>query len=304
LTGLGVFTLGALPLSWYARHHPNSNLSAPITLLVVVPLLLVCLGLVSGTGWLAYATGRLLHHRARRPALLLATRRMAVDPWSGARAITAVLVAVVFGAGAALIRSGLLTRVRADALFEQRWAIANHQPLTSSGSSPATGALNLVDAAVAAGLGIGLAGLLVALVEAAVSRRRSLAAAVATGIPRGTLARAVLLQSLLSTVPALLLAVTAGAFIGWRYLPDATSGASYTSCVPAPGDPANACDQAGYAQAHTVHMPPISVHLTTPVPWSSLAALFGGSVALVLLTTAVSLLFLAASTSVSELRAD
>jgi hypothetical protein len=305
LAGLGVFVFGALPLTWYARHHRGADLSGPVTVLIVLPVLLVCVGLVSGTGWLAYATGRLAHRRARRPALLLATRRMAADPWSGARAVTAVLVAALFGAGAALIRSGMVTSFRANDLFQHRYAAASHEPYVPQDTRFYTSSLDLVDVAVWVGLAIAVAGLLVALVEGLVSRRRSLAAAVATGIPRGTLARAVLLQSLLSTAPALLVAVTAGAFIGWRFSPGSTvSSAGDTQCVPATGDPITACDQASYAQAHTVPLPAISVHLDTPVPWVSLGVLFGGAVALVLLTTAASLLFLPASTTVTELRAD
>jgi hypothetical protein len=305
LAGLGAFVFGALPLSWYVRHHPGGNLSGAFALLVVLPLLLLCVGLVSGTGWLAYATGRLVHRLARRPALLLATRRMAADPWSGARAVTSVLVAVLFGAGAALVRSAMVTEFRAESSYEHRYAVASHQPFMPQDTSFYTSSLGLVQAAVWIGIAIGVAGLLVALVEGLVSRRHSLAAAVATGIPRGVLARAMLLQSLLSTAPALLLAVATGAFIGWRYMPGTTTGSSAgVTCVPATGDPASACDQVGYANAHTVRLPPIWVHLTTPVPWSSLAVLFAGAVALVLLTTAASLLFLPAATTVTELRAD
>jgi hypothetical protein len=86
-----------------------------------------------------------------------------------------------------------------------------HQPWQPTDISFYTGALNLVDAAVWVGISIGAAGLLVALVEGIVSRRRSLTAAVATGIPRATLARATLLQTVLSATPALLVATTAGA---------------------------------------------------------------------------------------------
>jgi ABC-type antimicrobial peptide transport system permease subunit len=58
---------------------------------------------------------------------------------------------------------------------------------------------------------VAAAGLLVASCEAVLERRRTLASLAATGVPLGTLRRAVLLQSLLPAVPAAALAAVAGA---------------------------------------------------------------------------------------------
>ena len=58
---------------------------------------------------------------------------------------------------------------------------------------------------------VAAAGLLVASYEAELQGRRTLASLTAAGVPLGTLRHAVLLQSLLPALPAITLAVVAGA---------------------------------------------------------------------------------------------
>jgi hypothetical protein len=67
--------------------------------------------------WLADATGRLMQRRPGRPATILASRRMAADSWNGARSVTAELIAVLLGAGATLLRSGMTSQFTVPALL-------------------------------------------------------------------------------------------------------------------------------------------------------------------------------------------
>jgi hypothetical protein len=153
-------------------------------------------GVVAGAGWLAYVAGRVLHGFARGPAALLASRRLMADPWAGSRTFAALLACVIFGAGAVQFRA---------------WLEASIDDSTSeTDRNFYFGSMDLVDVAVAVGVAIAAAGLLVALAEGIVARRRTYASLVATGVPRGTLARSILWQVFAPLVPAVLLALTVG----------------------------------------------------------------------------------------------
>ena len=145
----------------------------------------------------SYVAGRVLHRYARGPAALLAARRLMADPWAGQPDVR----------GAARVRDlrgrrGPVPRVAGGA--RSTAATTNRIATSTSGS------LDLVDAAVAVGVAIAAAGLLVALAEGIVARRRTYAALVATGVPRATLARSILWQVFAPLVPAILLALAVG----------------------------------------------------------------------------------------------
>ena len=70
--------------------------------------------------------------------------------------------------------------------------------------------MNLVDLAIVVALVIAAGGLLVAVGEGIVSRRRAYAALVASGVPRGVLARSILWQALAPVVPSVVLALVVG----------------------------------------------------------------------------------------------
>ena len=75
------------------------------TLMIVAAIV----GVVIGTGWIAYTAGRVLRRYARRPGALLAGRQLMADPWSGSRTFASLLAAVIIGAGVYAYRSYLLT---------------------------------------------------------------------------------------------------------------------------------------------------------------------------------------------------
>lgn len=161
------------------------------------------------------------------------------------------------------------------------------------------GAMNLVDLAVAVAMAIAAGGLLVALVEGIIARRRAYAALVATGVPRGTIGRSLLWQSLAPAAPAVAVALTVG-YLLIRGTFRAPSGGGYQEEVcdagrQLCGDPAT---RATYVRTEWV--PRVTV--VPDVPWERLTWLGAGALVAVLVTVGVGLLFLRASTAVEELR--
>lgn len=90
--------------------------------------------------------------------------------------------------------------------------------------------LDLVNLAIAVGLLIATGGLVVALTEAVVSRRRAYAALVATGVGRGTLARAVLWQSMAPAAPGVLLALAVGTGLAYGLFGTTVTAYDFSVC--------------------------------------------------------------------------
>ncbi len=162
-------------------------------LIVVTLLLLTSAGLVLGTAALAAGIGGFLAPRVRHPALLIAARRLAADPFAGSRAFGALLLTVLIGAGAQGLRVNIL---------------ASTDPSTTFYADT----LNLVDLVIVVAVVVASLGLLVIAAEGIVARRRSLAALTAAGTPHGVLRRAVLAEALLPLLPTSVLAAAAGVF--------------------------------------------------------------------------------------------
>jgi hypothetical protein len=228
------------------------------------------IGVVLGTGWLSFAAGRILHRFARRPAALLAARRLMADPWSGSRTFAALLACVIFGAGAVTVRA---------------WFAADFAAQAQLGLETDTGfyfsSLDLVDTAILIGMVIAAAGLLVTLAEGIVSRRRVYARLVATGVPRGTLARSILWQAVAPILPAIVLALAVG-----YSLIRGVSGADEAAGT------SQVCDERGCRSATFEFV----------IPFSDLALVGGIALIAVLAVVGLGLLFLRASTSLEELR--
>lgn len=217
------------------------------------------LGSAAVTAWL----GRLLAPRVRRPALLLAARRMIAAPWTASRASTAVLLAVMIG--------GMVQGARANVLLA-----------TDPGDRFYAETFTLINLVLGVAVALAAAGLLVVTAEGVVVRRRTLAALTAAGTPRGVLARSVLAETLLPLLPGVLLAGAAGVLaargvLGTEVILPTVSG---------PGDEE-----------------PVPVTVGVPVPWGDLALLTGGTLLVTALVTGLALLFLRRSTDVTELRA-
>jgi hypothetical protein len=226
---------------------------------------------------------------------LLAARRLTADPWTGSRTFAALLACVLFGAGAL----GVKAWFRADFLVQQDAA----QGAVFAGDTEQADfflrTMELVDLAVIVALVIATGGLLVALAEGVVSRRRTYAALVATGVPRGVLARALVWQSLTPAVPAILLAVTVGALLPRGVATQVQGGGgSYEICEASKAICADP-DTAG-AYLRVYEEPPLIRAIG--VPYGELAQHAGLALAAVLVTVAIGLLFLRTSTSVEELR--
>ncbi|MFB9234952.1 FtsX-like permease family protein [Plantactinospora siamensis] len=257
---------------------------------------LALLGVVLGAGWISYNTGRVLHRLARRPAALLAARRLLADPWSGSRTLTALLSCVIFGAGASAFRAYFRTLQEMQVESQRLSDLASGRPpMRVDPDTFYLDTMSLVNLAVLVALVLAAGGLLVSTGEGIVARRRSYANLVAGGVPRGVLGRSIGWQVLAPAVPAILLALAVGAVLGRMFSGDrVTEGGS--SCVPPPGlsctDPAIA-DR--YQRAYEVHR-------LVPVPFGQLALFGAGALAAVLVTVGVAGLVIRAATSVEELR--
>ncbi|WP_327002378.1 ABC transporter permease [Dactylosporangium sp. NBC_01737] len=253
-------------------------------------------GVVLGTGWLAYTGGRLLHRFSRRPAGLLAAGRLMTDPWSGSRTLAVLLVCVLFGAGAA----GMRAQFAAQAAI-QRDAYKDYFP--SEGLDPFyMRTMDLIDAALMTGLVLTALAMLVVVAEGIVTRRRAYASLVATGVPRGTLSRSILWQSLLPAVPAILVALIVGVSLVRTLGAEVQSGGGSASQCIATAAECESSDPQVRAQATTIVEIPTMTR-AVPVPWAELARDGGIAVLAVLGTTGLGLLFLRRSTDLEELRA-
>ncbi|MEU8152521.1 FtsX-like permease family protein [Micromonospora sp. NPDC048986] len=272
----------------------DGGLTWLVPLLFAVGALAAMIGVVIGTGWLSYHCGRLLRRHARGPAALLAAGRLMADPWAGSRTFAALLAALIFGGGAAAQRAYFGAK---DQLEREQNRVAG----LDGGTNPFyLSTMDYVDGAIAVAILIATGGLIVALVEGIVARRRAYAALVATGVPRATLSRSVAWQALAPAVPAILLALTVGTLLG-RGLAAAEVSAGGGSTMICEATAALCADPATSAQYNRiVHIP--EVQRAVPVPLEHLAWLGAGALAAVLVTIGVGLLFLRVSTALDELR--
>lgn len=253
-------------------------------LLVFLGLLAATTGTVTGTGWISYWTGRALHRFARRPATLLAARRLLADPWHGSRTLAALLGCLVFAGGAAGVRAFFTAEFALRDEVMRKEAAAAGQSYDPQDTSFYFQTLDLVNLAVTVALVIAAGGLLVALAESIVSRRRAYAALVATGVPRATLARAVAWQSLAPAAQAVALALAAGWGLAFGLFPEVRAN-----------------DTSGCLAGADCSAPPEIVR-AVPVPLDDLALYGANAVAALLAVLGAGMLFLRASTALDELR--
>ncbi|MFC0526078.1 FtsX-like permease family protein [Phytohabitans kaempferiae] len=257
--------------------------SALMLLLAFLALLLATVGTVTGTGWISHWTGRMLHRFGRGPAALLAARRLMADPWSGSRILSALLGCLVFAGGAAGVRASFAAEFDLREEMGRQDAAARGEPYYPQDTDFYFRAFDLINVAVAVALIVAAGGLVVALAESIVSRRRAYAALVATGVPRGTLARAVLWQSLAPAVQAVALALA----VGWAL--------SYGIFHEVQASGPVVCTAEGCPQGPRIVR-------SVPVPLDDLALYGAGAAAVLLAVVGVGLLFLRASTALEELR--
>ncbi|MGY1455033.1 hypothetical protein [Streptomyces sp. SS8] len=298
--GVGAsLTLEAIRKSYEDSGDPAFLSPLPFLLLFGGGLA-AALGVVLGTGWLSHATGRVLHRFARRPAPLLAARRLMADPWHGSRTLAALLVAVVFGAGALAVRAFFATMLEARQEVQRFYDEAAGRETTDGYGTDTfyLDAMDVVDTAVAVGLVIAAAGLLVTVAEAVVARRRAHAALAAAGVPRSVLGRALVWQTFAPLVPAVALAMAVGTLMGRGYFgAEAREGGGQAqTCDAAPA----LCEENFEKYSHLIEVPDIV--RAVPVPFGDLALHGLGVLALVAAATGLGLLFLRSGASVEELR--
>lgn len=232
-----------------------------VAVVLVVLFLLTAVGLVFGTAAIAAALGRLLASHTSRPALLIAGRRLAAGPHAASRANAALLVVVLVAAAGQGYRA---------------WLLATTVESGSDFYADAMGAVNV--AFLVAGV-VAAAAVLVAMAERAVTGRRTAAALTAAGVPRGVLARAVVLEVVLPVLPAALLAAASG-MLAVRGVLGTTVR---TSMQRADGTVMEVLQQ-------------------VPIPWTGLAAVLGVAALAVLLTAALAAMMLRLSIHPRELR--
>ncbi|KUL38991.1 FtsX-like permease family protein [Actinoplanes awajinensis] len=258
-------------------------------------VLCVMVGVVLGTGWISYTTGRLLRRYGRGAVSLLTGARLMADPWNGSRTLGALLAAVVFGAGALGYRADLWAEFTAYDRFNAlspadggTFGAAEDQSFYYNG-------VRLVLVAVAIALVVAAGGVLVAFAEGIVARRRTFAAMTASGVPRRTLGSMLLWHTFAPLVPALLLALVSGASLtrSLRTEVEVGGGSGYEACV----DPA----QDFTTCAKKIIVDPLVVQ-PVPVPFGQLALLGGGALLVMLLVVGAGMLVLRSSTDLEELR--
>ncbi|MGC4745240.1 FtsX-like permease family protein [Micromonospora sp. DT201] len=293
LIGLGLASFLAVRPITYQFGGNEQVLAWLVPLLFVAGGFAAMIGVVIGTGWISYTCGRLLRRYARRPAALLAAGRLMADPWAGSRTFAALLAALIFGGGAAAQRAHFATMDQLDR--EQSQLVG----ADGGGDSFYLSTMDLVDAAVAVAILIATGGLIVALVEGIVARRRAYAALVATGVPRATLSRSVAWQALAPAVPAILLALTVGTMLGRGFGAEVSAGGSSMEICEAA---AALCDDPATREQYTRIEYTPAIERAVAVPLEQLALLGVGALVAVLVTVGVGLLFLRASTALDELR--
>ncbi|MBB4958669.1 FtsX-like permease family protein [Micromonospora polyrhachis] len=298
LLGLAAFAAIQPLVQWHARTDRTMP-SGLVPLLLIGGGLLAMIGVVLGTAWLSHTTGRVLHRFARRPATLLAARRLTSDPWLGSRTFAALLAAVLFGAGAAGIRAYFVANDQVSAASQRFWdQVEGRTTEPVTGDSFYLQTMDLINLAVVVALVIAVGGLLIAIVESVVARHRAYAALVATGVPRSVLGRSIVWQAMTPAVPAILVASTVGLLLSRGIFPQPRYRGSSSYCDA----PVEVCTgpTAHSAPRRTVVAPEFTQAVA--VPLDDLALYGAGALGMILLAAMIGVLFLRGSTAVEELR--
>jgi hypothetical protein len=281
----GVLIIAGVFASLVIRPFGGVLSTMALAAIGTVFILAAILGVILGTGWIAHTAGRLLHRYGRRPAMLLAGRQLMADPWSGSRTLAALLAAVIIGAGVYGYRALLTTRFAAEDRASRMLG-----EKTGQDTAFYFNAIGLINLTVDLALVVAAAGVLIALAEGIVARRRAYAALVAVGVPRRTLGEAIAWQTLAPLVPAILVALAVGA------------GLCRTMATTATAQQGTCSGNAECADPNSSAWHYATVTLPVPVPFGDLLLLGAGAVAIMALVVAVGMLFMRMSTDLEELR--
>jgi hypothetical protein len=294
----GVLILAGLALFAVPGQMDRALNDTVLLLCLAGGVSLTMIGVVLGTGWISYTTGRLLVRTGRRPAMLLAGRRLMEDPWNGSRTLAALLAAVVAGAIAIGYRQYMITEFagydRIDALTA---AGDDSGPGVAEEPGFYLGAIRLILLAVLIGLIAAAAGVLVALAEGIVARRRAYAALTAVGVPRKVLSESVVWHTFAPLVPAVAIALASG--VGIARLVGTEVRMQDGSSVCRGTETQCAADPMTFTEFVVQH----EVVLAVPVPWAGLLLLGATALVAMLVAVGAGLLVLRSSTDLEELRA-
>ncbi len=157
-------------------------------------------------------------------------------------------------------------------------------------------AVDLVMVTVALAMTVAAAGVLIALVESIVARRRTQSALVAAGVPHRTLSAAVLWHAMIPLLPAVLVSLGAGLSITRLIATEVRQGGSVQNCTGT----MEQCMSGDPQFLQTVTLP--TVVLPVPVPYGNLLLLGGGALLGMLVVVGIGVLVQQRSTNVEELR--
>lgn len=269
LPGLLILSVVALPfLLPPLRHWVEQRLlySSVIEVLAgpVSATALAILGVVLATSWISYCAGFLLHRYSRRPAMLLAGRHLMANPWNGSRSLAMLLAALVLGAVAYNARAKWVTAFHASQQIDPKF---RPKFLPTLSIQDYTGD---VDTITKAALIPAVLGILIALADNTLARRRTLATLTATGVPHRVLGETIAWQTLTPLLPASLIALTTGTAL-FR-ITGTTASATASASIPG-----------GTWRDLTVTLP-------VPIPYNALTLL--GSAALLTAATATTISWL------------
>jgi hypothetical protein len=277
------------------------TIPAVVALIVAWGLVLMAvLGVIVGTGWIAHTAGRILQRVGRRPAMLLAGRQLMAAPWSGSRTFATLLAGVIVASAAAALQQAFTTQHEAVTAARASVDGVIWSPLVDDDFAVQT--MKLITVAVAVAVLVSVAGVMVALAEGIVTRRRAYAALIAGGVPRRTLGEALVWQTMVPLIPAMLIATGIGYQLTgtFKSLDHAvTAGDTHIGCYTADPlcTPAAASDSPIWTNVDT----PV-VTMVIPVPLGDLAVLWGGTLVAMIAVVAVGIVLLRRSTDLEELR--
>jgi len=274
--------------------RPSSDLVAPYVTLVA-GLAAICVGVPLCAAGVGYLGARITLRYAHRPATLIAARRVLADPYAGIRAVSALLVCTVL--------VGALVGIRAQMDFEI-------EVMAITGGSIADPDLYELVMDILYGLsvifiGFAAVGLLIALVDAAMSRRRNEAALLAAGTSTRVLVTARVIGVFLVAVPGVLLGLATGFASSSLAMPpqQAPAAVQHICHDLANADTVVPCTDAGLAQQKSADTgggdPAYSFvefqvqgpwHIAHPaIPWGRLATAVGVALLAIVLVTILSL---------------
>lgn len=222
-----------------------------VLVLLFAAFVMVVAGLSVGAAAIAQRLGRALARVTSSPAVLIAGRRADGAPFQSSRPAAAVLLVVLLSAAIAQTRVNFLAS-------------------TDPGDELYRSTFDLLDIVLVLGVALSVAGLAVVVAESVVTRRRTLAALVASGTPLATIRRSIVVETLIAIVPLTPIAAASGT-IAARTVFGGT------------------VDRNGRDVA-------------VAVPWQSLGVIVAGTLAAAIGVASIGLLLLPSSTAPSELR--